>query len=53
MGAQFLDKDNIADLEIDSHNLAIMTFIGMTFTKQMVEVKKFFDEVMAKCVFDW
>lgn len=49
----FLDKNNIADLQIDSHNLAIMTFIGMTFTKQMIEVKKFFDEVMAKCVFDW
>ena len=49
----FLDKDNIADLEIDSKNVAIMMFVGMTFTKQMIETKKFFDEIMAKCVFDW
>lgn len=49
----FLGKDNIADLEVDSKNMAIMMFVGMTFTKQMIEVKKFFDEIMAKCVFDW
>jgi len=49
----FLGKDKVADLEIDSHNLAIVMFVGMTFTKQMIEVKKFFDEILAKCVFDW
>ena len=49
----FLGKDKIADLEIDSKNMAIMMFLGMTFTKQMIEVKKFYDEIMAKCVFDW
>lgn len=49
----FLGKDDIADLEASPHNLAIMTFTGMMFIKQMKEVKKFFDEIMAKCVFDW
>ena len=49
----FLGKDKIADLEVDSKNMAIMMFVGMTFTQQMIGVKKFFDEIMAKCVFDW
>ena len=49
----FLDKDKISDLEIDSKNTAIMMFVGMMFIKQMTGVKKFFDEIMAKCVFDW
>ncbi len=32
---------------------AVMFFIGTSHSNQMIEVKKFFDEVMAKCVFDW
>src|SRR3989338_10973644 len=42
----FLGKDKIADLEMDSHNLTTVMFVGMTFTEQMIGVKKFFDEIM-------
>lgn len=49
----FLGKNKITDLEIDPRNLAIMMFTGMTFMKQMIEIKKFFDEIIEKCVFDW
>lgn len=49
----FLGKNNIADLEVDSHNLAIMMLAGSLFVNILTEVKGFFDEVIAKCVFDW
>lgn len=32
---------------------AVVFFIGTSYSSQIIEVKKFFDEVMEKCVFDW
>lgn len=51
--AHFLNKNNIAEVEANSRNLAIMTLAGGSFINIMSEVKKFFDETMTKCVFDW